>query len=43
MALNIFDTALHVGGQLTDWDSKKQQDQLEERFKELQDLSLIHI
>lgn len=37
MALNIFDTALHVGGQLTDWDSKKQQEQLEERFKELQD------
>ena len=37
MALNIFDTALNVGGDLVDWDSKKQQDQLEERFKELQD------
>ena len=37
MALNFLDTALNVGGDLVDWDSKKQQDQLEERFKELQD------
>ena len=37
MALNWLDTALSVGADAVDWNEKKQQEQLEIRFKELQD------